>query len=59
MTVAIMAPEKNLSPLLEKNNLDHAYQNCPVICMSTSKKLLCLILKDEKKIRFFRNKKWP
>lgn len=57
MTVAIMDPDEKLSTLLEENNLDHAYQNCPVICMSTSKKLFCLILKDEQNFRFFSNKK--
>lgn len=57
MTVAIAVPDEELSTLLEENNLDHAYQNCPVIRMSTSKKLLCLILKGKIKFRFFSNKK--
>lgn len=53
-----MALDGKLSTLLEENNLNHAYQDCPVICMSTSKKLFCLILKDQKKnFRFFSNKK--
>lgn len=60
MTVAIAAPDEKLPTLLKENNLDHAYQNCPVIRMSTSKKLLCLILKDEKNLDFSAlRKKWP
>jgi len=53
VTVAIVAPDEKPSILLQENNLDHTYQNCPVICMSTSKELLCLILKDGENMRCF------